>query len=114
MNARALREDLRAKGVTLEADGLTLRVAASEDIATVELHESVSRHKHALIRLLESERKRLVEAERIGLLIKWSKVPGYVALHDPTTGEWHDVPATGCLPSVVESAKAHRQRCGQR
>ena len=114
MNAHALLEDLRAKGVTLEADGLTLQVAASEDVAIEELHETVSRHKHALIRLLESERKKLEEADRRGLIIKWSKVPGYVALHDPTTGEWHNVPASGCPPSVVKSAKARRQRHNQR
>jgi hypothetical protein len=107
MNARAVLEDLRTKGVTLEADGLTLRVAAPEDVATEELHETVSRHKHDLIRLLERERHRLEEAERIGLLIKWSKAPGYIAIHDPTTGEWHEVLASECPPWVIEDAKAH-------
>lgn len=107
MNAHALLEDLRFRGVTLEADGLTLRIAAPEDVATDELHETVSRHKHALIRLLERERQRLVEAERIGLLIKWSKAPGYVAIHDPTTGDWHEVLASECPPWVIEDARAH-------
>jgi hypothetical protein len=114
MNAHALLEDLRTRGITLEADGLILRVAAPEDVATEELHETVFRHKHALIRLLERERQRLEEAERIGLLIKWSKEPGYIAIHDPTTGDWHHVPASGCPPSVVESARAHRKRRGRR
>ncbi len=114
MNTDALLEDLRSKGVTLEVCGLTLRVAAPRVVANPELHENLSRHKHALIRLLERERKRLQEAERRGLIIKWSREPGYVALHDPTTGEWHEVKASECLPSVVESAKAHRQRRGQR
>jgi hypothetical protein len=107
MNARALLEDLRAKGVTLEADGLTLRVAAPEDVATEELHETVSRHKHAFIRLLERERKKLEEGERIGLLIKWGRAPGYVAIHDPTTGDWHEVLASESPPWVIEEAKAH-------
>jgi hypothetical protein len=114
MSTGTLLEDLRSKGVTLEAKGLTLRVAAPREVATEELHENISRHKHVLIRLLERERKRLQEAGRRGLVIEWSSEPGYVALHDPTTGEWHEVPASGCLPSVVESAKAHRQRRGQR
>jgi predicted metal-dependent hydrolase len=114
MNAHALLEDLRTRGVTLEADGLTLRVAAPEDVATEELHETVSRHKHALIRLLERERKKLEEAERLGLLIKWSKEPGYIAIHDPTTGEWHEVLASECPPWVTEEAKARRQRRGRR
>jgi hypothetical protein len=34
-------------------------------------------------------------------------------LHDPTTGDWHEVKASECLPSVVESAKTHRRRRGQ-
>jgi hypothetical protein len=107
MNARALLEDLRTKGVTLEANGLTLRVAAPEDVATEELHETVSRHKHAFIRLLERERKKLEEGERIGLLIKWGRAPGYVAIHDPTTGDWHEVLASESPPWVIEEAKAH-------
>jgi predicted metal-dependent hydrolase len=111
MNPDALLDDLRNKSVALEVRGLTLRVAAPREVVTEELHEIVSRHKHALSsRHLERERKRLEEAERRGLLIKWSREPGYVALHDPTTGEWHDVPASGCLPSIVEIAKTHRQR----
>lgn len=110
MSAHALLEDLRNRGVMLEADGLTLRVVAPREAATKELREAVSRHKHALIRLLERERKRLEEADRRGLVIKWSKEPGYVSLHDPTTGEWHEVPASECLPGVVESARAHGRR----
>jgi predicted metal-dependent hydrolase len=107
MNAHALLENLRTRGVTLQANGLTLRVTAPEDVATEELHQMVSRHKHALIRLLERERQRLEEAERIGLLIKWGKAPGYVAIHDPTTGDWHEVLASECAPWVIEEAKAH-------
>jgi predicted metal-dependent hydrolase len=114
MNTDALLDDLRGKSVALEVRGLTLRVAAPREVVTEELHEIVSRHKHALIRHLERERKRLEEADRRGLIIKWSREPGYVALHDPTTGEWHDVPASGCPLSVVESARAHRRRRGQR
>ena len=107
MNANAVLEELRTKGVTLEADGLTLRVAAPEDVATEVLHETVSRHKHDLIRLLERERQRLEAAERLGLLIKWSKLLGYVAIHDPTTGDWHEILASECPPWVIEDAKAH-------
>ena len=114
MNAHALLEDLRTRGMTLEANGLTLRVAAPEDVATEELHETVSRHKHALIRLLERERQRLEQAESLGLVIKWSKEPGYVAIHDPTTGDWHEVLASECAPWVIEDARAHGRRGGGR
>jgi predicted metal-dependent hydrolase len=110
VSAGALLEDLRARGVRLEADGLTLRVDAPEAVATEELRRTLRKHKRALIRHLERERKRLEEADRRGLVIKWAKEPGYVALHDPTTGEWHEVKASGCPPWVLEDAKAHRRR----
>ncbi len=31
------------------------------------------------------------EADSLGLVATWSIEFGYVGLHDPTTGEWHDV-----------------------
>lgn len=31
------------------------------------------------------------EAERLGLIATWSAQFGYVSVHDPTTGEWHDL-----------------------
>ena len=34
----------------------------------------------------------LSEAERLGLIATWSAEFGYVSIHDPTTGEWHDLP----------------------
>jgi hypothetical protein len=33
-------------------------------------------------------------AARHGLVAKWSREFGFVSIHDPTTGEWHDVPTT--------------------
>ena len=32
------------------------------------------------------------EAGRLGLIAAWSHEFGYVSLHDPITGEWHDLP----------------------
>jgi hypothetical protein len=32
-----------------------------------------------------------VEAEELGMIANWSHEFGYVSLHDPTTGEWHDL-----------------------
>jgi hypothetical protein len=34
---------------------------------------------------------RTSEAARLGLIATWSAEFGYVSLHDPTTGEWHDL-----------------------
>jgi hypothetical protein len=36
--------------------------------------------------------KSTTDAERLGLVATWSIEFGYVSLHDPTTGEWHDLP----------------------
>jgi hypothetical protein len=63
-----------------------------------------------LLRLLRHEQQKLEEADRRGLIIQWSKQPGWISLHDPTTGEWHDVKPSECLPGIVEAAKAHRRR----
>lgn len=110
MSARSVLEDLRRRDIHLEPDGLTLRVSAPREAATGELRDLLRAHKRDLIRLLERERRRLEEADRRGLVIKWAKEPGYISLHDPTTGEWHEVKASECSPSVVESAKAHNRR----
>jgi predicted metal-dependent hydrolase len=110
VSAAALLEEMRQRGVRLEADGLMLRVDAPEEAATDELRHALREHKRALIRHLERERRRLEEADRRGLVVKWAREPGYVALHDPTTGEWHEVLASECSPWILEDAKAHRRR----
>jgi hypothetical protein len=114
LRPRVLLEELRERDVLLEADGLTLHVDAPAGALTEKLRTALRENKRALIRHLERERHRLEGAASRGLVIKWSREPGYLSLHDPTTGEWHEVKASECLPSVVESAKAHRRRRGQR
>lgn len=52
MSAAELLEDLRGRGVRLEADGLTLRVDAPEDAATDELRHALRENKRAIIRHL--------------------------------------------------------------
>ena len=110
VSTATLVEEMRRRGVRLEADGLTLRVDAPEEAATDELRDTLREHKRALIRHLERERQRLEAANRRGLVIKWAREPGYVALHDPTTGEWHEVAASDCPPWILKDAKAHRRR----
>lgn len=36
--------------------------------------------------------KSQLDAEQLGLVATWSIEFGYISLHDPTTGEWHDLP----------------------
>lgn len=114
MSAKTLLEELREQDVHLQADGLTLRVDAPAAFDSGELRATLREHKRALIRHLERERRRLEEADRRGLVIKWSREPGYVSLHDPTTGEWHDLATTDCPPWILEDAKAHRRRRGEK
>lgn len=67
MSARTLLKELREQDIHLEADGLTLRVDAPAEIDTGDLRATLRKHKRALIRHLERERRRLEEADRRGL-----------------------------------------------
>jgi hypothetical protein len=60
----------------------------------------------------DRRRRNLEKAARIGLVIQWSKHPDWIKLHDPTTGEWHEVRAEECLPGVVETANKYRKKGG--
>lgn len=110
MNARALLSDLRQLGAELKADGVRLRVDALAGTIDRELHALLTNNKQALIKLLEWEQRKLREASRKGLVIRWAKERGWISLHDPLTGEWHEVRASECLPGVVETANANRRR----
>ncbi len=109
-SVRALLEDLRERDVRLEADGLSLHVDAPKGVLAEKERQDLAENKQQLLKLLHWERKRLEEADRRGLVIRWAKEPGCISLHDPITGEWHEVKASECLPSIIESAKAYRRR----
>jgi hypothetical protein len=34
----------------------------------------------------------LERASELGLVARWSREFGFISIHDPTTGEWHDIP----------------------
>lgn len=106
MNARMLLQNLRVSGVNLEAEDGQIHIDAPAGAVTDELKASLIESKEALIELLERERAKLEEADGRGLVIRYSREPGYIALHDPSDGSWHDFPESSCLPGVVESAKA--------
>ena len=112
MNARELLEDLRAQGVNLEADGERLLVDAPAGAITDEIKVTLAELKPKLLKLLTWERRKLEEADRRGLIIRWSEHPTWIKLHDPTTGEWHEVRAEECLPGVVETADKYRKKGG--
>jgi len=107
MNACALLEELQASGVVLQAEGGLLHVDAPAGALTEKLKVTLVEYKQGLIKLLEWERRKLEEANRRGLIIEWARERGWIAIHDPTTGEWHGVKASECLPGVVETANTH-------
>ena len=113
MSARALLEDLRRQDVRLEVAGLVLRVDAPAGTHIEELSSTLRDHKRALIRLLERERRKLEDADRLGLMIRFAREPGYLSVHDPTTGDWHELQASSCPSWMLEDAKAYRRRGGR-
>ncbi|WP_119068749.1 hypothetical protein [Rubrobacter indicoceani] len=110
MSARDMLEKLREQGVCLKVNGLMLRVDAPKDLATEELRRTLRENKRSLIRIIEAERIKLEAAAKRGLVIRYAKERGYIAVHDPATGEWHEVPASGCPAWVIEDAKSRRRR----
>jgi|SRR5215218_1057534 len=114
MSAQVLLEMLRKRDVRLEADGGLLRVDAPTGVVSKELRDALVAHKSKVLKLLEWEREcercDLKEANRIGLIVRWSQYPVWINLHDPTTGDWHEVRAEECLPGVVESANKNRNK----
>jgi len=114
MNARALLKELRGMGVALQAEGLQLHVDAPAGALTGETRAALLKHKRELVRLLTWEQRRLEEADHRGLVVKYSREPGWISLHDPTTGEWHEVKETECFLSMVEAARARRRFRGVR
>ena len=110
MRARDLLADLRRRGISLEAEGERISVDAPVGVMDERMRELLVENKPALVKLLQWERRKLGEAQRRGLVIRRARERGWIALHDPTTGEWHEVRAAECLPGVVKAADADRRR----
>lgn len=104
MNPRLLLRSMRERGVSLTAHDGKLRVDAPAGVLNADLKAALVENKPDLLRLLEQERRKLKAAHKRGLLIRWSRHHGWIALHDPTTGEWHEIRARDALPSLVEAA----------
>ena len=112
MSTQALLDDLRSQGIFIEADGKMLHVDAPAEVFSEELKASLVEHKPKLLKHLEWERRKFKEANHRGLVVRWSEYPIWIKLHDPTTGEWHEVKAEECLPGVVQTANKFRKKGG--
>lgn len=60
--------------------------------------------------LASRRRRKLEEAGRRGLVVRWSEYPDWIALHDPLSGEWVEIRAEDCFPSLVEQANRRRKK----
>ena len=68
-------------------------------------------HEVSREELADQRQRKLEEAGRRGLVVRWSEYPDWIALHDPLSGGWHQVRASDCLPSLVEEAdRGHRRK----
>ena len=111
MSARALLAELRNRGVEFVVDGDRLQYRP-RNLLTPDLLDRLRANKPALLKLLEWERRKLDEAARLGCVARWSRYPTWIELHDPLTGDWHEVRASECLPGVVAEADKHREQGG--
>ena len=100
--------------MTFETDGDRVSVDAPAGVIDELLREHLAENKPAIAKLLQWERRRLREADRRGLVIEWAKERGWISLHDPTTGEWHEVKASDCPQWIVDAANAHQRGGGPR
>jgi hypothetical protein len=60
--------------------------------------------------LASGRRRKLEEAGRRGLVVRWSEYPNWIALHDPLIGQWVEVRAEDCFPSLVDEANRRKRR----
>lgn len=110
MKAQALLSELRSLGVELAAEGFQLTVDAPAGTITEDLRAALTENKPRLLKLLTWEQRKFEEVDKRGLDIRRSREPGYIALHDPMIGEWHDFPTKDCFPSIVADADKRRKR----
>ncbi len=120
--ARSLLADLRDRGVKVEASSEgKLRYAPRSEIDKPTLVR-LRLYKQTLLSILQGipvedppdddvppfVRKELERASELGLIARWSRHFGYISIHDPTTGEWHDLP-TEDAPGWAKW-EAHKRR----
>ena len=56
-----------------------------------------------------SKTSKTPEPAQLGLIAAWSAEFGYVSLHDPTTGEWHDLKTTVAPEWAVGEARQRKE-----
>ena len=59
--------------------------------------------------LTSRRRRKLEEAGWRGLVVRWSEYQNWIALHDPLSGEWVEIRADDCFPSLVDEANRRKK-----
>jgi hypothetical protein len=108
--------DASSKGITLtleRRDGVQKLIARPSSAVTPEVAATLKENKVSIIATLLGEARRPAdghrrEAHRLGLVARWSRDFGFISIHDPTTGEWHDLKAEDA-PGWAKR-EAHKRR----
>ncbi len=108
MNALKLYQDLKERGVVLEASGGNLKVNAPAGALTEEDRTALRESKPALLKLL-SRTQESDEGNDRRFKSRRSRYPGYTSLYDPVHDEWHDFPTKDCFPSIVAEANKRKR-----
>ena len=91
-----------------------LKEEESKHNTAASLHEQRNRHTARPVEKPKtptnppSKTSKTTEAGRLGLVAAWSHEFGYVSIHDPTTGEWHDLKTNDAPGWAV--GEAHRRK----
>src|SRR5215210_2647733 len=126
--AEILRE-LGAVGITLTVLEPDRLIAKPTERVTPEIKEALRENKPEIIKALRTAKnpelyppelppltatpRDLARAAQMGLCATWARKFGYVSLHDPDTGEWHDIPTrdanSGAEPRMISEAQRRKR-----
>ena len=84
------------------------RMSGYLDLAKGVVEKAPLKNSHE--ELVDRRQHKLEEAGRRGLVVRWSEYPNWIALHDPFSGEWIEVRAEDCFPSLVDEANRRGKR----
>jgi hypothetical protein len=104
MKATTVLENLKDLGVSVWPEGDRLRYHGPKGVLSPDVLEQLKESKTDILTLLnpsedsnqasnlsEFAQRKINQAAKLGLVARWSKEFGYISVHDPTTGEWHDL-----------------------
>jgi hypothetical protein len=127
LTTAAVLEGIKGHGAQVWTEGDKLRYSGPKDVLDPEVLGWLREHKQEVITLLAPVvpedpsitedaneltrfvQRKLDKAQRLGLVARWSQTFGYVSLHDPTTGEWHDLQTKEAPDWAVREARKRKE-----